>query len=143
MFRRTPDRKIERIRQIGLFRAFSDKELEDVARHVDEVDADTGEVLTRQGAKGQEVLVIVEGGARVERDGQELAALGPNDVVGEMSIIDQQPQSATVTVTEPSRLLVMHRTDLVRLMDEVPGFTRKVLESVVQRLREADERLVG
>lgn len=143
MFRRTPDRKIERIRQIALFRTFSDKELEDVARHVDEVNADTGEVLTRQGAKGQEVLVIVEGGARVERDGRELAALGPNDVVGEMSIIDQQPQSATVTVTEPSRLLVMHRTDLVRLMEEVPGFTRKVLESVVQRLREADERLVG
>lgn len=143
MFGSRKDQKVEMLREVDLFRSFSDEDLLEVARRVDEVDAAAGDVLTRQGERGDQMLVIVEGSARVERDGQQLAVLGPSDVVGEMSLVDQRERTATVTATEPCRLLVMHRTDFSSLMGEVPWFARRVLESVVARLRETDEQLVG
>lgn len=142
MFGRKPDGKIEMLRGVAPFRAFSNSDLQNVGRHVDEAHRKAGDVLARQDERGSEMLVLVSGAARVDRDGTELAILGPGDVVGELSLIDDQPRSATVTATEDCEILVMHRNDFKSLMSEVPGFTAKVLESVTQRLREADQRLV-
>ena len=141
MFGRKPDEKLDMLREVTLFSAFGDRELEAVARHVDRASRPAGDVLIRQGDRGEEMVLLLSGAASVERDGKVLATLGPNDVVGEMALIDRKPRTATVTVTEDCDVLVMHRQDFVALMDEVPGFTQQVLQSMAQRLRAADEML--
>lgn len=141
MFGRKPDEKLEMLRAVALFGAFGDRELESVARHVDRASRPAGDVLIRQGDRGEEMVLLLSGAATVERDGKVLATLGPNDVVGELSLIDHKPRTATVTLTEDCDVLVMHRQDFMALMDEIPGFTQKVLQSMAQRLRAADEML--
>lgn len=135
--------KAEALGQIPLFNNLSKKDLETLASHVDEIEVKPGTKLTRQGAKGQQLSLIVEGAAKVERDGKQLATLGPGDVVGEMSLIDHAAGTATVTTTESSVLLVMHSTDFSQVLDESPAFARKIMAALVQRLRAADEKLVG
>ena len=72
------------------------------------------------------------------RDGKRLALLGPGDVVGELSLIDGKPRSATVTATSDLEVLELDRADLFKLMAKAPPVVRKLLESLAQRLRDAD-----
>ena len=64
---RRPDR-IDWLRKVPLFSGLSGRDLDLVARQTDVIRADGGRVLTRQGALGEEFLLIVDGSARVERD---------------------------------------------------------------------------
>ncbi len=143
MFGRKPDKKIEMLRAVELFRGFRDNDLQTIGRHLDRTERNAGDVLARQGERGTEMLLLMTGTARVERDGTELAILGPSDLVGVTALIDDLPQTATVTATEDCAVLVMHRNDFRSLMSTVPGFARMVLASVTQRLREADQRLAA
>ena len=135
--------KAEALGEIPLFRNLSKDELETLASHVDEIEVDEGTELARQGAKGKQLSLIVQGAAKVERNGQELARLGDGDVVGEMSLIDRGEGTADVVTTEPSVLLVMHSTDFTAVLEQSPGFARKIMAALVERLRAADEKLVG
>ncbi len=137
------DEKAEALRAVPLFTNLSKKELGEIARRADEVEAATGEILTREGTKGRQLYFIARGKAVVRRKGRKLAELKAGDVVGEMSLLDGEVASATVTVTAPSTLLVMSRPDFSALLETAPGLTRKLLVTLAQRLRGADKRLVG
>lgn len=135
--------KAEALRDVPLFAGLGQKDLEMLASHVDEAEVEAGTRLAEQGRKGRQLSLIVEGAATVERDGKKLADLGPGDVVGEMSLVDHAEANATVVTTEPSVLLVMHAKDFSEVLDGSPGFARKLLGTLVRRLREADRQLVG
>jgi CRP/FNR family transcriptional regulator, cyclic AMP receptor protein len=68
--------------------------------------------LCRQGRTGSELVFIIDGGAEVFRNGTRVAAVGPGDVVGEMSIRgDRVYQNADVVTTGPSRVAVVSRSE--------------------------------
>ena len=91
-----------------------------------------------QGQHGWEMFVLVSGSARIERDGQSLGERGPGEVLGEIALLDGGPRTATVTLSEPSRLLVLARREFQALMDEFPEIRLRVLEAVAHRLRSLD-----
>lgn len=140
MFRRRSD-KMSLLRNVPLFSQLSQRQLNAVARHVDEIQLRKGAVLAKQGAQGLEAIIIVDGRARVVTDGKAIAELTAGDVVGEMSVIDGKPRSATVIAQTPMDLLVLHRRDFVFLLETVPGLQRKLLVTLCQRVREADQAL--
>ncbi len=84
MFRCRRSDKVELLRKIPLFSRLSQRQLNAVARHVDEVQIRKGAVLAKQGTQGLEAVIIVDGRARVEGDGKAIAELTAGDVVGEM-----------------------------------------------------------
>ena len=133
--------KIDDLKKVPLFSALSRRHLDMIARHADEVKRNAGTVLARQGARGLEFLLIVEGSARVEKDGKVIAHLGPGDFFGEMSLIDGKPRSATVVADTPVQLLVVDVRSFGRLLDTVPGLSKKVMATLCERLRAADETL--
>lgn len=141
MFRCRRSDKVDLLRKIPLFGRLSQRQLNAVAKHVDEVQLRKGAVLAKQGAQGMEAIIIVDGRARVETDGTMLAELGAGDVVGEMSVIDGKPRSATVIAETPVNLLVLHRRDFVSLLETVPGLQRKLLVTLCERVRQADQAL--
>jgi CRP/FNR family cyclic AMP-dependent transcriptional regulator len=97
--------------------------------------------LTKRGQHGVEAFVIVEGRARVESGGKAIAQLGAGDFVGELSLIDGRPRSATVIAETPMTLLVIRRRDFRLLRDSVPGLQEKLLVTLCERLRQADQAL--
>lgn len=131
-------RRIELLGSIPLFSACSQRELSQVAALTVPAELKKGTVLTRQGAAGGLAFIIAKGRAEVTRNGKPLAKLGPGDVVGELSLIDGKPRSATVTALSDVEVLELDGRDLAKLMKKVPSVVRKLLESLSQRLRDVD-----
>ena len=143
MLLRRRSEKVDVLKKVPLLSGFSQRDLDLIARVADEVKVDAGTVLTRQGGLGLEFLLIVDGGARVERNGTVIARLGPGEFFGEMSLIDGKPRSASVIAESPSVLLVVEARSFRKLLDAVPGLQRKVLITLCGRLRAADAGLAS
>ncbi|MEO7295616.1 MAG: cyclic nucleotide-binding domain-containing protein, partial [Candidatus Limnocylindria bacterium] len=78
----------------------------------------------------------------IERDGEILADRGAGEVLGEIALLDGGPRTATVTLTEDSRLLVLARREFQTLLDEFPEVRLHVFETVARRLRSLDHEAV-
>ena len=74
--------KVELIKRVPLFAGCSKGELEQIAHIADEIDLPEGKELTRQGERGREFLVLLEGNADVTQDGQSINQLGSGDFFG-------------------------------------------------------------
>jgi len=131
-------RKIELLRRIPLFSTCTQRELAEVATLTVEATFRKDAVLTREGQSGGIAFVIASGTAEVVRGGKRLARLGEGDVVGELSLIDGQPRSATVRATSDLEVLEIAAVDLRRLLKRAPSVVRKLLEAMSLRLRETD-----
>ena len=131
------------LQHVALFETLSKKDLNEVARRTEEVEVPAGTVLAREGRKGEQAFLIVEGAASVRRNYREVAKLSHGDVFGEMSLIEGVPQSLTVQTVEDSRLLMISRSDFRYLLENLPGFAIKLLVSMSRRLRRATDQLLG
>jgi CRP/FNR family cyclic AMP-dependent transcriptional regulator len=133
--------KIDLLRNIPLFRRLSQNHLNAIARYTDVHRSRQGAILTKQGRHGLEAFVIVDGRARVESGGKAIAELGAGDFIGELSLIDGKPRTATVIAKTPMTLLVIRRRDFKSLRETVPGLQEKLLVTLCERLRQADQAL--
>jgi CRP/FNR family cyclic AMP-dependent transcriptional regulator len=126
--------KLELLRRVPLFSRCSGRELSRIAAVADELDMPAGRHLTREGEPGREFVVLVDGGAEVRRNGRRVNTLGSGDFLGEIALLADRPRTATVTTTEPSRLLVLTGRDFRALLRELPALQAKVLETLAARL---------
>jgi CRP-like cAMP-binding protein len=132
------DAKIDRLSQVPMFSACSRKDLGLIAKYADELNVDADEVLVREGDAGREFYVMVEGKAKVTRNGREIAVLGPGSYFGELALLDGQKRDATVTTSTPSELLVVGMREFATLLEDVPQLTRKLLAGMARRLHQLD-----
>jgi CRP/FNR family cyclic AMP-dependent transcriptional regulator len=132
------DQKLELLRKVPLFSELNSRDLAELGALVDEVDVPAGKVLCQQGRPGEEFFVIVDGNVQVERDGRELAVLGPGQFLGEVALIDEGPRTATATTTTNGRLLVIGHREFHGLMDQYPSIETCVLRSLARRVRQLD-----
>lgn len=133
--------EIELLRTIPLFSDLSDRHLRAIARAGQQRRVLRGWVITRQGDLGREVFLIVNGQARVERDGKLLARLRSPDCFGEMSLLDGKPRSASVIADSDVDLLVVPASEFHKLVLGVAGLSRRLLATLSERLRTADVQL--
>jgi CRP/FNR family transcriptional regulator, cyclic AMP receptor protein len=140
---RRNNKYLKHLAEVPLFRACNTKDLSTIARHAEDVDVDTGEVLIQEGALGaQEFFVIVSGKANVTRGGRKVATLGPGDYFGELALLDRAPRNATVTAASPMEVVVLAQRDFASVLHDVPGMSRKLLTGLARRLREAEAKRV-
>jgi CRP/FNR family transcriptional regulator len=131
--------------QVPLFKDLAPRELQILGSSCREREYNTGEVLLRQGETGVGLFVITQGRVRVtqQREGGqevELALLGKGDVVGEMSLLDDLPRSATATALEPTKALVLPVWDFRSVLRDAPEIGIKLLAVMSRRLRQAEQR---
>ena len=128
------DAKSKLIRKVPLFSGLSKKALEEVARIADEIDFREGKVLTKEGARGHEFLVILDGAAEVRKNGRRINTLGTGDFLGEIALITKQPRTATVTTTKPTRALVVTDRDFLALLKRSPEVGEGIVKALGERL---------
>ena len=128
------DRKLELLKHVPLFSRCSKRELGQISRLVDEIDLPAGKELTREGDRGREFFVLVDGRAEVTRGGEHVADLGPGDFLGEIALVSGRPRTATVTATEPVEALVLTEQAFGGLMRGSPSLQQKILQAVAERL---------
>jgi CRP/FNR family transcriptional regulator, cyclic AMP receptor protein len=126
--------KIDLIAKVPLFSGCSKRELGGIAAIADEIDVRDGTTLIREGERGKEFFVIVEGTARVSRNGRKVNDLGPGDWAGEIALITDTPRTATVVATSPGRLLVVTDRAFRTVLEEVPSISIKLMKTLGERL---------
>jgi CRP/FNR family transcriptional regulator, cyclic AMP receptor protein len=136
------DAFLNHLAQVPLFSALSKKELQLVARRAEDVKVDPGRILVSEGSTGSEFFVIIDGTATVSRHGRKVASLGAGDAFGELALLDKAPRNATVTAQTDMELVVLGQREFGGLIDEVPGFARKLLAGMARRLRDSDAKSV-
>ena len=122
-----------RLKKIPVFADLSDADLQTVATLASEVSVPAGKELVREGDFSYDLLAIEEGTAKVERDGSQLAELGPGDVVGEIGVLAGEQRNATVTATSPMLLVTLDRWDVKRLTRLAPSAVEHLRELVAAR----------
>ena len=141
MLLRRRSQKIDLLKKVPLFSNLSQRHLNEIAKHADQVSVKVGEVLAQQGNRGLEFVFIVEGKAQVKQDGKVIRHLSSGDFFGEISLIDGEPRTATVTAETDGTLLVVHRWFFTHLLDTIPGLQKKMLASLCKYLRRAEKAI--
>jgi CRP-like cAMP-binding protein len=136
----TDDRRTELLGNCRLFTGLPTDQLRAIAGSAQEVEFPAGRVIARQGEVGTGFFVVVDGSVRVVRDGELLAALGPGEFFGELSILDGQPRIAQVVADEPTRCLAIASWDFERVLLENPPLTLGILRGLAGRLRSVTEQ---
>ncbi len=94
-----------------------------------------GGVVFQEGDAGNEMFGIVEGEIRLQTRDRVIATLGPDDIFGEMAIVDASPRMATAVATTDSVLAVIDRHRFLFLVHETPMFALSVMSAMANRLR--------
>jgi CRP-like cAMP-binding protein len=132
--------EVERLRKIPFFEDLTPEDLERIARIGERRSYGAGETIVAKDTEGQALFVILSGKATVEAGGKT-HELGPGTFVGEMALLGRRRRSATVTASEAVECLVFEATYFKPFLIKNPSVAVAILEGVVERLREVQERI--
>ena len=135
----TTDRKVLLLSAVGLFDGIGRDDLAMVAGRTIEVDFPAGRAIVRQGEVGTGFFLIATGSARVIRDGETIAELGPGDFFGELSLLDGQPRIATVSAETATTCLALTSWEFEEVLMSQPRLAIAILKGVAGRLRNVSE----
>jgi diguanylate cyclase (GGDEF)-like protein len=133
---------------VGVFSLLSAKEIELVAEHMATAEHAAGETVFREGDAGDNLYILAAGAAAVtiklpDGGAHEIARFSPGDFVGEMSIFDNAPRSASLVALEKSTLYSLSRDAFSEVIEQHPGIALKLmyrmLNITTQRLRGTSE----
>lgn len=137
---------LELLRRVPLFAMLTSVQAESVSEAVVKRRFKRGELIVEQGKKSNALFIVLTGRARVltsDARGREviLATMQPGDYIGEMSLIDNEPHSASVRAEVQTDVLVLGRTEFARCLPENSSMAYAVMKGLVQRLRHADRKI--
>jgi CRP-like cAMP-binding protein len=129
---------IELLGAVDLFAGLTTNELLKIHMLAREEPVRAGRALAAEGETGGRFYLILEGTAQVTIGDHKVNELGPGDYFGEISLIDGEPRSATVTATSDGRVLSLASFTFAPLLQEHPSITHKILLEMCRRLRDAE-----
>lgn len=136
-------KQLEHLREVPLFNGCTNKELQKIARASDEITMTEGTLIIDQGQTGREAFVVLDGTVVVRRNGRKVADLGVGAVVGELSLLDHGPRTATAICSSDCTLLVIDQRRFLAVIDDIPSLSHKLLRTLAARIRELDRKNFG
>lgn len=134
--------------QVPLFRGLSRRDLQVLAANSRERDYAAGAALMRQGETGVGLFIITSGTVHATQttpDGgtRDLGDFGRGAALGELSLLDDMPRTATLVATEPTHAIVIPVWDFRAALRESPDISINLLTVLSQRLRKSEAQAVG
>ncbi len=134
------------VRRAPLFAALDDTAIAGLMESMEHSRMERGDVLFREGDRGDRLYVITEGKIKLGRtspDGREnlLAILGPGEMFGELSLFDPGPRTATATAIAETQLIALGNEQLHAFLAAHPRVAATLLAALARRLRRTNENL--
>ncbi len=125
-------RKREFLQRVSLFKGISRREFGTLFRALVVRNYSTGEILCREGDIGRALFIIESGQVEVVRKTSDalmrrVAVLKGGDYFGEISLIDEQPRTASVVAIEPVRAYLLYKTEIEKLGGEAPHIASAIM----------------
>jgi len=138
----------ELIRRVPLFAMLTPGQVDSLAANVAKERIKRGANVVEQGKTSNALFLILAGRAHVVMTDSKareviVATLKAGDYIGEMSLIDSEAHSATVVADTQMDVLVLGRDDFMRCVSENTAIASAVMRGLVQRLRNADQKIVS
>lgn len=143
------EERLMQLGSVGLFRGLTSDELRPLAEVAEPTTYGPGEAIMRQGDPGESVYVITGGKVEVltrseqDENAREavVAWLVSGDAVGELSLLDEQPRSASCVAVEATTCLRLERRHFLSAMQRHWPLSEALLKVLANRLRLADKLL--
>ena len=124
------------LEDVALFAEANRAERAVIRRHLTPLSVAAGRVLVKEGTRGDQFMVLVEGNATVSQGGQTIATLDRGDLVGEMALLADNGaglRNATVTASTDAVIYVGSRSDFRQILQAAPSVARKVHQTAAER----------
>lgn len=136
----------EIVRSAPLFRTLDEDSTSAVLDSMRPIELPRGRLLFEEHDPGDSLFLIAAGKMKIGRrasDGREnlLAVLGPGEMLGELSLFDPGPRTASAVAVSDVRLLELAHADMLKLLANRPEVARYLLASLARRLRRTNEAL--
>jgi len=132
--------KVRSIKSLPLFANFTDKEITFLAKNVEKKEYAPYDLIIKQEDYATAAYFILEGTIKVyrnQKDGKvvNLSILGPGEIIGELSLIDNQPRSASVEAIQKTTVLEIKKSDFNHFLKKHPKASIELLKVITKRLR--------
>jgi CRP/FNR family cyclic AMP-dependent transcriptional regulator len=136
----------EFLKSVPLFSRLGEASLDAVLRLTRRRKFRKDEVIFHEKEPGDSLFIILHGRVKVAifgDDGKEvtLSILSEGDFFGEMSLLDQEPRSATIVAEEDCELLSLQRDDFTHAIEQDPGMSASLIQVLASRLRKANHQI--
>ncbi len=126
-----------------LFKNTPEDVLTKVAQQVKIHNLDEGEIVVHKGDPSQSLFIIHKGWLKVVGQGSDseeviLNHVGPGQIIGEMSVIDQKPRSNTIAVLKAAEILEIDYEAILNIIQEHPILAISLLSEMSSRVRFAN-----
>ena len=128
----------ERLREVPLFEALSNKQLGQISTLMTRIERPAGTVLIEEGNTGQEFFIVLDGTVEVRHGDRIIATRGPGEYFGEIALLDKRPRTATVVAKESVVVEVLNRREFASLLAQTPDLAEEVMATMARRLSGAD-----
>jgi CRP/FNR family cyclic AMP-dependent transcriptional regulator len=99
-----------------------------------------GTLLFAEGAPGREMYIVRTGTVVLRAGSRELETVGPGGVIGEMSLIDPAPRSASAVAGVDCTVTSVTEHTFQDLIKKIPGLAIEMMRIITRRLRKANEK---
>jgi CRP-like cAMP-binding protein len=124
------------LRELDLFSEASRRELAVIRKQLTRLKVKAGRVLVREGAIGNEFMILVDGMAEVTQGGRSIAIIGRGDLVGEMALVQGHGhgrRNASVTAVTDAEIYAGSPAEFRRIIEAAPSVAEKVKQTVASR----------
>ncbi|HZN20478.1 MAG TPA: Crp/Fnr family transcriptional regulator [Micromonosporaceae bacterium] len=130
----------------GIFQGVDAAAAEVLAKEMDLMEIRKGDVVFNEGEPGDSLYIVLSGKLKVGRraaDGRQnlIAVMGPSDMVGELSLFDPGPRTATATAVTDTRLARLRKQALRPWLTDRPEIAEQLLRVLARRLRRTNDAL--
>jgi len=134
------------LKRVSLFSGLGERQLDTLAAASVRRSFSRGRMIVAEGESSQSLYILLSGRAKVQRsdtEGKEviLAILEPGECFGEMSLLDNEPRSASVITLESCDFMAINKEAFLGALGENPPIAMNIMRGLVKRLREADRKI--
>jgi CRP/FNR family cyclic AMP-dependent transcriptional regulator len=130
----------------GIFQGVDADAAESLAKELEYIEVRKGETIFNEGEAGDSLYIVLSGKIKIVRraaDGRQnlIALMGPSDMIGDLSIFDPGPRTATATAVTDARLARLRKGALRPWISNRPEIAEQLLRVVARRLRRTNDAL--